>query len=71
MEPARAVTNTAAERLGNLRVRNRDLKQKLAAAIITHDSLQPVTAEALEAENATLEERLAWFAAENTKLGWK
>ena len=62
---------SAAERLSELRAANRELKQKLSAAIIAHDTLQPVTAEALGAENALLKERLAWFTAENAKLGWK
>ena len=33
--------------------------------------MQPVTPEALEAENAQLRERLAWFTAETTRLGRK
>ena len=57
-----------ADRLGTLRATNRDLKQKLAAAIITYDGLQPVTPDALESENTQLSERIAWFTAENARL---
>ena len=59
---------SVAGRLGVLRSANRGLKQQLAAAIITHDSLQPATPEALEAENLQLRERLAWFTSENVRL---
>ncbi len=57
-----------ADRLGALRAENRDLKQRLSALIIEHDSLQPATPEALAEENANLKERIAWFSAETARL---
>lgn len=51
-------------RLAQLRQRNAELKQKLAAAMIEHDGLQATTIDQLEADNRTLEARLERYEME-------
>ena len=51
------------ERLSVLRAENRDLKQRLAGAIIASDEQTPATVAELETENRQLRERLAWYLA--------
>ena len=69
--PAQAAgipTSYHAERLNQARALNRELKQKLSAAIIENDQWQPATLEELEADNRSLEARLSSYIEANERL---